>query len=58
MSLFIDIDECISNNGRGPCSDICNNYAGGYLCTCSVPGYKIDESDRNNCVGKCSLSSV
>ncbi|XP_023247772.1 uncharacterized protein LOC106644374 [Copidosoma floridanum] len=30
----IDIDECLANEGRGPCEDTCRNVAGGYFCSC------------------------
>ena len=48
-----DIDDCEDNDGRGPCSDICENLEGTYRCQCSIPGYVIDfDHDPHNCVGK------
>ncbi len=37
-----DVNECQSNNGHGPCDDICRNTVGSYVCDCSTPGYIID----------------
>merc|ERR1712168_649095 len=45
-----DIDECILNDGKGPCSDKCGNTIGGYKCSCTIPGQVIKESDPNNCI--------
>ena len=35
----IDIDECHSNEGRGPCDHTCQNVQGGYTCNCNK-GYR------------------
>ena len=32
----VDNNECVSNNGHGPCQDICINNEGGYQCSCEV----------------------
>ncbi|KAF7996236.1 hypothetical protein HCN44_001868 [Aphidius gifuensis] len=56
----IDIDECFSNNGKGPCQDICKNFDGGYSCSCeSVPGTVLT-SDNHTCqdVGPCSVDNA
>ncbi|XP_078660137.1 uncharacterized protein LOC144904866 [Branchiostoma floridae x Branchiostoma belcheri] len=37
--MCVDIDECAMNNGG--CSDTCTNFAGGYNCTCTRPGYQL-----------------
>lgn len=45
---FPDIDECQS---QGVCANgQCNNYAGGYECSCG-PGFE-PSSDMRYCVGK------
>ena len=31
---FADIDECIPNDGRGPCPQVCINTPGSFYCTC------------------------
>ena len=31
-----DIDECVANNGHGPCQDVCVNTDGGFKCACDV----------------------
>ena len=31
-----DIDECVANNGHGPCQDTCVNTEGSFTCTCDV----------------------
>ena len=32
----VDNNECVSNNGHGPCQDTCINNEGGYQCSCEV----------------------
>ena len=46
--LFLDINECFSNNGN--CSQTCNNTIGNYLCSCKS-GYVLD-GDNVTCKGK------
>ena len=36
-----DIDECVANNGHGPCQDICVNTDGSFKCACDVSFQKI-----------------
>ena len=36
--IFADINECLSNGGRGPCAQICTNTIGSFQCSCQ-PGY-------------------
>ncbi|XP_069125539.1 protein lev-9-like [Argopecten irradians] len=36
FQIFLDIDECATNTSL--CSDGCDNFGGGYRCTCT-PGY-------------------
>ena len=31
-----DIDECVANNGHGPCQDVCVNTDGSFKCACDV----------------------
>ena len=32
----VDENECISNNGHGPCQDTCKNTEGSFMCACDV----------------------
>ncbi|XP_077983913.1 uncharacterized protein LOC144438649 [Glandiceps talaboti] len=43
----IDINECLDNDGHGPCSHICINRKAGFMCTCPQ-GYKL-LSNRLTC---------
>jgi hypothetical protein len=45
-----DIDECLANNGKGPCSDVCENNDGGYKCRCPISGHKIDPDNGHKCI--------
>ena len=31
-----DVDECVANNGHGPCQDVCLNTDGSFKCACDV----------------------
>ncbi|XP_040285946.1 uncharacterized protein LOC120999139 [Bufo bufo] len=42
-----DIDECYLNTST--CQQICNNYVGGYNCSCNE-GYEVDENNSSLCV--------
>ncbi|CAJ0932506.1 unnamed protein product [Ranitomeya imitator] len=44
-----DVDECILSN---PCSHFCNNYIGGFFCSCP-PEYQLQE-DHSSCGVNCS----
>ena len=33
ITQFLDINEC--NNGTNFCEDTCNNFIGGYSCSCA-----------------------
>ncbi|XP_056385006.1 complement C1s subcomponent [Hyla sarda] len=44
-----DVDECDTAN---PCSHFCNNYIGGFFCSCP-PEYELQE-DQNTCGVNCS----
>ncbi|XP_013393808.1 sushi, von Willebrand factor type A, EGF and pentraxin domain-containing protein 1 [Lingula anatina] len=44
-----DVNECLVNNGRGLCEDVCENTDGGYQCRCSIPGYDVDPLDMHKC---------
>ncbi|XP_078571595.1 uncharacterized protein LOC144859179 [Branchiostoma floridae x Branchiostoma japonicum] len=46
-SCEIDIDECLTNGGRGPCDQTCTNLVGSYRCSCTV-GYQLD-ADSVSC---------
>ena len=46
--LFVDIDECLSNNGG--CHHNCHNSDGSYTCSCN-DGYQLN-SDGHTCEGR------
>lgn len=49
LSKFIDINECLPNNGHGPCQGECRNFDGGYECGCTeIPGHKL-APDNHTC---------
>lgn len=59
INLVTDVNECLPNNGHGPCQGTCRNLEGGYECSCTdIPGFKlaldnhtcedIDECANNN----------
>lgn len=45
---FLDIDECISNNGD--CEQHCINKPGSYDCGCEV-GLQIETTNGKTCIG-------
>ncbi|KAM4031252.1 complement C1s subcomponent-like [Anomaloglossus baeobatrachus] len=47
--VAVDVDECKLSN---PCSHFCNNYIGGFFCSCP-PEYELQE-DQSTCGGNCS----
>ena len=49
---LVDINECLTNDGRGPCEDECENRVGSYVCRCNRPGYEVDTDDPNACFRK------
>eukprot|EP00794_Sanderia_malayensis_P007035 gene7036-7824_t len=53
-STCVDINECASNNTKGPCDQICTNKIGSYECGC-YPGYKMENGtcvDIDECLLK------
>ena len=48
--VFIDLDECASNNGG--CDQVCTNTHGSYQCSCN-PGYT---KNGHRCEGKVNLT--
>ncbi|XP_066299111.1 fibulin-2-like [Branchiostoma lanceolatum] len=54
---FLDIDECDSNYGRGPCDQTCDNSVGSFTCSCGI-GYNLN-SDGRTCddINECTLSN-
>ncbi|XP_013394148.1 sushi, von Willebrand factor type A, EGF and pentraxin domain-containing protein 1 [Lingula anatina] len=42
----VDVNECDSNNGEGPCEQACENIEGGYMCRCTIAGYKLSEDGK------------
>ena len=47
LSNFLDFDECL-NHLHG-CQHNCNNYKGGYFCSCRA-GYRL-KGDNKTCTG-------
>ncbi|XP_072280795.1 complement C1s subcomponent isoform X2 [Pyxicephalus adspersus] len=47
----VDVDEC-EDSSANPCSHFCNNYIGGYFCSCP-PEYDLHE-DQHTCGVNCS----
>jgi hypothetical protein len=43
-----DINECASNNGRGPCQHTCTNTPGSFVCRCRQ-GYIASQRNRLTC---------
>lgn len=52
MTIFTDIDECADIAHR--CSDLCNNTAGGFHCSCPLGTALL--ADKKTCQGKQSTS--
>ena len=45
----IDENECVANNGHGPCQDTCTNAEGSFHCSCEgLPGTRL-ASDQKTC---------
>ena len=51
FSLFIDINECLENNGR--CQENCSDTNGSFVCSCYTSGFEVGP-DMLACVGKIS----
>lgn len=59
----VDVNECLLNNGHGPCQDTCRNLVGGYECSCEglqdaslAPDNHTCERDRHT--GPCSVNNA
>lgn len=52
MTICTDIDEC-ADNAHG-CSDLCNNTAGGFHCSCTLGNGLL--ADKKTCQSKQSTS--
>ena len=48
--LYVDIDECSTNDGLGSCQQNCTNTIGSYFCSCSS-GYTLGDN-QSSCIGK------
>ena len=48
LTLIIDIDECLTNNGG--CNQTCSNTDGSFECSCAI-GYLL-AADNLDCDGK------
>ena len=47
--LCVDTNECLSNNGHGPCQDFCVNTEGSYYCSCQTREGSRLASDGHSC---------
>ncbi|XP_033202569.2 uncharacterized protein LOC117163931 isoform X3 [Bombus vancouverensis nearcticus] len=56
----IDINECLLNNGHGPCQDTCRNTIGGYECSCDGLQDTVLSADNHTCqdAGPCSVNNA
>ncbi|KAL2716591.1 hypothetical protein V1478_014267 [Vespula squamosa] len=56
----IDINECLLNNGHGPCQDTCRNLVGGYECSCEGIQDTVLSADNHTCqnAGPCSVNNA
>ncbi|XP_076386443.1 uncharacterized protein LOC100882272 isoform X2 [Megachile rotundata] len=56
----VDINECLLNNGHGPCQDTCRNTIGGYECSCDGLRDSILSADNHTCQdsGPCSINNA
>ncbi|XP_076249088.1 uncharacterized protein LOC143188625 isoform X2 [Calliopsis andreniformis] len=56
----IDINECLLNNGHGPCQDTCRNTLGGYECSCEGLQDSVLSPDNHTCqnAGPCSVNNA
>ena len=50
--LYTDINECLPNEGRGPCAQICTNTIGSFDCNCQL-GYMLSGYDCNGRMNVC-----
>ncbi|XP_014484390.1 PREDICTED: uncharacterized protein LOC106749449 isoform X2 [Dinoponera quadriceps] len=55
-----DINECLLNNGHGPCQDTCRNLIGGYECSCEGLQDTSLAADNHTCehIGPCSVNNA
>ncbi|XP_017877093.1 uncharacterized protein LOC108623229 isoform X2 [Ceratina calcarata] len=56
----IDINECLLNNGHGPCQDTCRNTIGGYECSCEGLQDTVLSADNHTCqdASPCSVNNA
>ncbi|EGI63669.1 Signal peptide, CUB and EGF-like domain-containing protein 2, partial [Acromyrmex echinatior] len=59
----VDINECLLNNGHGPCQDTCRNLMGGYECSCENLQDASLTADNHTCehnkhTGPCSVNNA
>ncbi|CAD1471700.1 unnamed protein product, partial [Heterotrigona itama] len=56
----VDINECLLNNGHGPCQDTCRNTIGGYECSCDGLQDTVLSPDNHTCqdAGPCSVNNA
>ena len=53
--IFSDVNECMSNNGG--CSQHCENTEGSFACSCTIPGYELQEDGRT-CKSKSRMADI
>ncbi|XP_054273925.1 latent-transforming growth factor beta-binding protein 1-like [Macrosteles quadrilineatus] len=56
----LDINECSSRNGHGPCQSECTNTRGSYHCSCTnLTGTRLAD-DRHSCedIDECSATNI
>ncbi|XP_031838219.1 uncharacterized protein LOC116429422 isoform X2 [Nomia melanderi] len=56
----VDINECLLNNGHGPCQDTCRNTIGSYQCSCDGLQDSVLSADNHTCqdAGPCSVNNA
>ena len=45
----LDVNECLANEGKGPCEQECTNTEGSYRCSCT--NGRVDPRNQHSCLG-------